>query len=308
MTKDDTKATRDLLDLPSLGISDVLMMGRYTYSEAQPPLKQHTHGNAYEICVLSRGHQKYVLNDQEYKLFGGDIFVTKPYEPHGTGNAPEEPGSLYWIEIRGPSEGKTFLSLSQKDSKALFGQLNGIEKRVFRGGTSLIPQIDKVFSVYKSTHTTLKKANLQNLLLRLVFDVIDLSQAESNRSTSRFIQLAFSYIDNHSSEAIGIKKLSKHVGLSESYFKALFKKEVGLPPAEYITRLRIDSAREMLLTSDTKITELAHSLGFCSSQHFSAVFKRHTNMTPREYRKKPTRDQDATPVTGAGIHFHPTDD
>jgi AraC-like DNA-binding protein len=71
-----------------------------------------------------------------------------------------------------------------------------------------------------------------------------------------------------------------------SFFHEKFLKEVRLTPAEYLTRLRMKKAKQLLKISKKSITEIAFDLGFSSSQYFATVFKKVTGITPRFYRKQ----------------------
>ena len=73
-------------------------------------------------------------------------------------------------------------------------------------------------------------------------------------------------------------------GLSLPRFKARFKNEVGIPPAEYLQRYRIERAEHGLANSTRSVTEIAFELGFCSSQYFATVFRRYTRLSPTQYR------------------------
>jgi two-component system, response regulator YesN len=66
----------------------------------------------------------------------------------------------------------------------------------------------------------------------------------------------------------------------------LFKEETGIPFREYLVHLRIETAKNFLVTSDQKISQLALRLGFDNGNYFSTVFKKYTGMTPRSYRQK----------------------
>ena len=66
--------------------------------------------------------------------------------------------------------------------------------------------------------------------------------------------------------------------LSESRFKARFKREMGVPPAEYWLRKKVEQASVLL--AKATITQVAHQLGFSSSQYFATVFKRYTLTSP----------------------------
>jgi AraC-like DNA-binding protein len=86
-----------------------------------------------------------------------------------------------------------------------------------------------------------------------------------------------------------VKMFADKCCLSPNYFGDLVKKETGKTPMEFIQQKIIDIAKEDLHSTDVSITELAYSLGFQSSQHFSRYFKRTTGMTPMEYRRHSRR-------------------
>ncbi|HEY3377167.1 MAG TPA: helix-turn-helix transcriptional regulator, partial [Armatimonadota bacterium] len=76
--------------------------------------------------------------------------------------------------------------------------------------------------------------------------------------------------------------LAELLNLSTSRFKAKFKLEVGIPPAEYIMRRRLDRAKTLLCAGHS-VTTTAYALGFPSSQYFATAFKRYTGQRPLDY-------------------------
>jgi AraC family transcriptional regulator len=60
------------------------------------------------------------------------------------------------------------------------------------------------------------------------------------------------------------------------------------PPRKYLTRLRVEAARRHLERHTTSITDIAYSCGFSSSAHLSAALRRHTGMSPTQYRRNHT--------------------
>jgi transcriptional regulator GlxA family with amidase domain len=69
-----------------------------------------------------------------------------------------------------------------------------------------------------------------------------------------------------------------------THFCAQFRREVGITPAVYHMRLRLEAAREALRRPQAEITRVAMQFGFSSSQHFSDLFRRTYEMTPREWK------------------------
>ncbi len=73
--------------------------------------------------------------------------------------------------------------------------------------------------------------------------------------------------------------------LSESRMRALFKSQVGLPPTQYVIKLKMDEAAEKLRDTYERVTKIATDLGFNSDSYFIRSFKKAHGMTPTQYRK-----------------------
>jgi transcriptional regulator GlxA family with amidase domain len=82
-----------------------------------------------------------------------------------------------------------------------------------------------------------------------------------------------------------IESLARRVAMSRSALAARFKELVGEPPQQYLTRLRINVAAGHLRTSGDKLSKVAAAAGYESAAAFAKAFKRHTGMTPGDYRK-----------------------
>src|SRR3989339_793842 len=93
-------------------------------------------------------------------------------------------------------------------------------------------------------------------------------------------------IDENLENNVRVPDLAVHMGLSTSWFKARFRKETGLPPAEYILRKKVLKAREFLETGKGNVSDAAMKFGFSSSQHFATAFKRYNKQNPSFFVKK----------------------
>jgi AraC-like DNA-binding protein len=94
------------------------------------------------------------------------------------------------------------------------------------------------------------------------------------------------WILGHLSEPLAIADLAERTGLSTVRFDALFQRETGLSPKDFILREKIRRAQRTLLESDEDITRVALDLGFSSGQYFATVFRRYVSMTPQQYRRQ----------------------
>ncbi len=97
---------------------------------------------------------------------------------------------------------------------------------------------------------------------------------------------AMDYIYEHFQEKISLESVAHHVGLNKSYLCSLFKKETGVTIGSFITRLKTDAAKSMLIYTHYTPLEIGNYLAFSSHSHFISTFKKETGMTPKEYRDR----------------------
>lgn len=101
------------------------------------------------------------------------------------------------------------------------------------------------------------------------------------------ISQAHKYItENFKDESLSVSQLAETAGMSEVYFRRLFKAQYGLSPARYITSVRLKKAKELMKYPFLTINDCALQSGFSSLQYFCRVFKSATGMTPSQYRKQ----------------------
>jgi AraC-like DNA-binding protein/ligand-binding sensor protein len=108
------------------------------------------------------------------------------------------------------------------------------------------------------------------------------------------------FVRAHVEETISLDQVVKHVSVSRFYFCKLFKKATGLTLTEYVARVRIEKAKELLSDPDSRISEVVFASGFGSIPRFNSVFKRHVGMPPTEYRST-LRSQQAASYSAAPL-------
>lgn len=103
-------------------------------------------------------------------------------------------------------------------------------------------------------------------------------------SAGKEIGLALDYISLHYAEPLTLPLVAAQIGLSVNYFSSLFKKEAGVGFVEYLNRVRVERAKELLHSTPMHSYEIALQTGFSEETYFNKVFKRLTGKTPKEYR------------------------
>jgi two-component system response regulator YesN len=108
----------------------------------------------------------------------------------------------------------------------------------------------------------------------------------SNPSTyySALIDKSIAYIKDHCAEGISLDDVAEYVSLSPVYFSRYFKQKVGEKFIDYLCRMRIEKAAELLCNLEYKVYEVCSLVGYISMPHFYKQFKLYTGFTPTEYR------------------------
>lgn len=107
---------------------------------------------------------------------------------------------------------------------------------------------------------------------------------EKSENIPARIKKAKEYMKAHFHENISLKLVSDHLQISETYLSTLFTKEIGESFISYLTRLRIDKAKELLKTTNMTINEISECVGYYNQEHFSRIFKKHESVSPNKFR------------------------
>lgn len=99
------------------------------------------------------------------------------------------------------------------------------------------------------------------------------------------IQKVTDYIAAHYRENLTLEVLAKHIHMNPFYFSSYFKKQLGQNFKDYLNRVRMEHALELLLNSDKRSYEIAEEVGFKDYRYFNEVFSRYYGKTPAAYRK-----------------------
>jgi AraC family transcriptional regulator len=97
------------------------------------------------------------------------------------------------------------------------------------------------------------------------------------------LQLVLDYIQAHLNHDLSLKELAALVQISPHYFVQLFKQSIGMPPHQYVIRVRIERAKFLLTQQQMTIAEVAATVGFVDQSHFHRHFKRLVGVTPKTF-------------------------
>lgn len=128
---------------------------------------------------------------------------------------------------------------------------------------------------------------IKNYIRMLLKKIIGVRDTISGRRYSNIIEIAKDQIrKTYMSDEISLNTIAAEVGMSPSYFSSIFSKEMGKTFVEYLTEIRMDRAKELLMCSSMKTSEIGYEVGYKDPHYFSYIFKKTQNCTPKEFRAR----------------------
>ena len=117
----------------------------------------------------------------------------------------------------------------------------------------------------------------------------EMAQAVKSGAAMRYqaeMLKAAQFLREHAREPVRISDLARASGLSEYHFQRVFKNVVGQPPYAYLTRVRVDLARRLLISTDLSVSEIAGLAGYGDARGLIDNFKKYTGETPARFRRQ----------------------
>ena len=133
----------------------------------------------------------------------------------------------------------------------------------------------------KQYQSTLRLLEIFAQHLSLVANQLIIQRKQSEPSS---IARARQFILENRGEELSLATVAKAANMSSYYFCKTFKKATGLNFTDYLARVRIEKAKELLLNPNARVSEVVFEVGFQSITHFNRIFKRHVGKSPTEYR------------------------
>ncbi|MCM3785007.1 response regulator [Neobacillus mesonae] len=123
--------------------------------------------------------------------------------------------------------------------------------------------------------------------LNVVLDALDVWYRDEHRGS---IEKAKAYIAEHYSRELSLEEVADYAGLNPHYFSKLFHERCGITFIDYLTGLRIERARELLVDPSYVLKDISQKIGYRDPNYFSRVFKKMVGMSPSEYRNASLKD------------------
>ncbi len=244
------------------------------------PPHYHDH---FELCYVDEGQGWFAIDEFSYKVKQGDLFLTKPGEIHQGAAAGNSPFRLYYLGFR----------LENMNSLEMDYYRLGINRVVCDAENTMCSLFDAIFAELRDRQTHALEM-VQSHFLRLLVHVLRTyehtiyvqEQDGAPLTLSPLLRQILYHLHADAGNFRTIEDLALQVNMSRSHLTREFKRYMGVAPGQYMRVLCLNRARHYLRATPDSISSIAARLHFSSIHTFSIFFKRHTGMSPQEYRRQ----------------------
>lgn len=250
------------------------------YPKAKHHYRERTKGTNENVLIYcSKGQGWIEFNEQKFTLRENSLFILPENKPHSYGSNTLDPWSIYWFHFKGTNANMF---------EPIFGKLINIKVT----DKSRVDDRLKLFNeIYQNLEMGYSPENMEYItfcLMHFLSTIQYISQYREVESIkeSDAIQKCIRFMKDNLEKKITLKDIADSIGYSSSHLNTLFVKRTSISPIEYYNQIKIQRACSYLQFSDLKIKEIAYRLKYYDQYHFSKVFKKEMNVTPKQYRSK----------------------
>ncbi len=246
--------------------------------------RTHTHrDDEYEIHYFLQGAGSFQNAGVTRKLTPGSLFLSAPGEIHTVMPASKtHPITYYAILFRISENDPEFIKLLE--------QLN-IHRKNSNIGTNYRFFFEELKDKFLSHNRTRVNSGIHQFISFLYMLSDDSCNFHYSDGSNTHIERSLRIMQNNVFDKLTLEELSDKLKLNKSYFIRLFSKKMNTTPMKYFTKLKIEAASSMLISTPLPIYEISDKLCFYSEFHFSKCFKHYKGIPPSEYRANYSRPE-----------------
>ena len=234
----------------------------------------------YQLLYIAAGQGHFFINGQERVVSAGNIIVYLPGQPQEYVYFKDDKTDVYWVHFTG------------SDVEKIIDYYNiRLSENIIYIGTS--PDYQWLFGriIQEMQLCRPRFEELISLLLRNIFILISRNIIVENRADNSLeneVELAMHYFRENYRSEINVEDYALSRGMSASNFYRVFKQISGSTPLQFILKLRLSNAQNLLENSNITLAEIASAVGYENPLYFSRLFHKHIGVSPSEYRKMRT--------------------
>ena len=230
------------------------------------------------ITYITRGRGVQILNGKEIEFFAGDLFILSPADFHQNILPLGESYDYFGVKFHYELLDTRLCELCELDRFPVHIHLSKTTEEKLRPVFEML--VEECSGIARSASDTLCRALVETVFVLAIRELPRLGDT----SPSAFVNRALGYLHSNFHEQITVADAAAYVGYTPNYFNSLFKANFGTTFAAYLRDMRLTYAKNLLLSGDISLTEIAIEAGFGSLSYFSRVFSGEYGISPKQFR------------------------
>lgn len=230
----------------------------------------------YLLAYITKGKGRFIYRGNVEEVQEGNIIIYKPFEGQKFSYSYEDNTEVYWVHFTGFGS-RVLLEKSGLSSGGIFylgldNQYIELYKKMIHELQIRKPHFDQIVNAaFIELIALIARAGSTSDIIR---------KKKGNANLDGVLELMHnSYNLNWS-----MSDFARECNISPYRFIHKFKEHMGMSPLEYLTRIRVEKAKELLVSTTLNISEISEVIGYENPLYFSRVFKKAENMSPTQYR------------------------
>lgn len=223
----------------------------------------------YQIIYIDKGYGQFLIKDRFIEIHSGCIVILQPGAENHYEFSADSLADYYWIHFTGFGVPGLLKNLQLEENMFDVGELFEF-KKTFESMAKAVATEDFTTDSYLSSCMYMLLAKI----------------AKRVHIPDNPLRKVLICMQNENINTLSNADYARMCGLSEYHFIRTFKKRTGMTPHQYLAKITVNKAMELISTTDLNITEIAHALGFNDNLYFSRFFKKATGRSPKNFIKE----------------------
>lgn len=283
--KNDIAVDRNYSDDCPVSITYKKLHKNHVFIDGKADTQPHWH-EFIEIEFISEGIGIHTINNNEYSLERGSVYIVKPSDFHCLNCYPED-----WLHIW--NVGFDISVISPDIAELISSSKDFLQTKLSAELSEKIEKefldCKKAFDEEKDLSPLIIKNQIEKIVLIIIKDIAENNRYKTktvNNSVPPIIQETINYIQIHFREKIPLYETAKALHISTNYLGEIFAKEMGMSYNDYVNSIRLKYSKSLLKKTDYSISQICYASGFSTVSYFSKLFFTSYGLLPSEYRLK----------------------
>ncbi|GKU81660.1 helix-turn-helix domain-containing protein [Niallia sp. NCCP-28] len=241
----------------------------------------HIITNYFELVFIKEGKGDITIDGQTYIFNKNNIVFIPPEKIYSLAFTENSSADYYRLSFHIYKKEQAKNKASLIDNKTFsYSPIKMLYEE-----NEILPLVEELYAVF----TKKDELNLflhRALLERIFFNLLKYSKPKPQKDTRMAIEETREYIDKYFNTKITVDSLAQKADLSAKYYSEIFKKKYGIGVIEYLTSVRLNKAKELLIKTEKNICTIAKIVGYSDEFYLSRKFKQSVGISPSLYRKK----------------------